>query len=321
MLTDIRRKLFIFQQLKGIGVSTLKTLAESPGFATASIDDLGRLNKRIGKALAKPKAWEEAVRRADRDMEAAGKLNARIICLLDDEFPRILKLTPDNPFFLYVRGQLAQKTSRPVAIIGTRNPTEHGKIITKRITKFFVEDGWSIISGLAFGCDAIAHKTALELGGHTVAVLAHGLHTIAPKKHENLANRILDNGGALVTEYGFGIEPFPHQFVKRDRIQAGLARGVVMIQSNLGGGSLHASRAAIDYKRILAVAKPAELDVSRKEENIAANQVLSGENTKDKKILMKCKEEKLKHIFIIRSKDDYAQLSEKLATVETDLLG
>ena len=112
-----------------------------------------------------------------------------------------------------------------------------------------------------------------------------------------------------MTEYEFGIEPFPHQFVKRDRIQAGLSQSVVMIQSDLVGGSLHASRAAIEYKRILAVPCPTELDVLSGEKKIEANKLLSGENNREKAFLLKCKEEELRHVLIIRSKDDYNQLS------------
>lgn len=313
MLTNITRKLFTLNKLKGVGSATLEKLVSLPGFADASITDLAKYNKTLAKSISSVNAWENAVRASDADIESTEKLNARIICSLDKEYPDLLKMAPDRPFFLYVRGELAKQQSRSVAVIGTRHPTEHGKVIAERITGFLVDDGWSIVSGLALGCDAIAHQTALAHKGHTVAVLAHGLHTIAPKQNERLAHQILEQGGALVTEYGFGLEPFPHQFVKRDRIQAGLAQGVVMIQSDREGGSLHASRAAIEYKRILAVPSPTERDISNHEKKIEANQLLCADNSEEKAQFLKCGESDLMRVFIIRNKDEYSSLSKVLA--------
>lgn len=315
MLTDITHKLFTLQKLKGIGPSTLDKLAKLPDFASASIDSMSELNPKLAKVLKSPGAWEGAKQAVDRDIKDAMTSGTEIICVLDDEYPALLRSAPDHPFFLYVRGRFHQNPSRAIAIVGTRYPTEHGKIITERITQFFIRDGWSIISGLALGCDAIAHQIALSEGGHTVAVMAHGLHTIAPKQHERLANKILESGGALVSEYGFGVEPFPHQFVKRDRIQAGLSRGVVMIQSDLEGGSLHASRATIEYQRILAIPIPTERDITNRERKVEGNRVLTNDTDKNKCLLLKCNESDLRRLFVLRSKEDYPRLSQILLNV------
>ena len=315
MLTDLTRKLFALQKLKGVGPSTLEKLVALPGFAVDPVRDLARYNSKLARALESGNAWEIAVRAAETDIEAAAKLNVRIVCALDADYPDLLRKTPDRPFFLYIRGDWSPQPSRSVAVIGTRHPTAHGRMIAERVTEFLVEDRWSIVSGLAMGCDAIAHQAALAREGHTVAVLAHGLHTVAPTQHERLANQILEQGGALVTEYGFGVEPFPHQFVKRDRIQAGLAQGVVMIQSDREGGSLHASRAAIEYKRLLAVPCPTERDISHLEKKIEANRVLCGDDLREKALLLKCTESDLGRLFVVRSKDDYVILAGALAGV------
>jgi DNA processing protein len=193
-------------------------------------------------------------------------------------------------------------------VIGTREPTEHGKTIAERVTGYFVSEGWSVVSGLALGCDAIAHQAALDARGHTVAVLAHGLHTIAPSRHKKLAERILDTGGALVTEYSFGQEPLPQQFVKRDRIQAGLVQGVVMIQSDVVGGSLFASRAALDYQRWLAVPYPTPQDISKEEPKIQGNLLLVNWSPEEKTDVLKCQPSDLRRLIILRSKSDYAQM-------------
>lgn len=309
MLTEVNKKLFTLQKLKNVGPATLKKLLSSSVFSSASISYLATINTKLGKALEDTSAWDVALGLAERDLESAYKSGVRIISILDDEYPSLLKQTPDCPVFLYVKGQWASDSRRSVAVIGTRSPTEHGAIIAKRTTSFLVEDGWSIVSGLAIGCDALAHQAALDAGGHTVAVLAHGLHTIAPKQHERLAKQILENGGTLVTQFQFGEDPVPRNFAIRDRIQAGLARGVVMIQSDLEGGSMHASRAAIDYGRCLAVPFPTERDLTAKEKKIEANCILTGDQDQEKIALLKCGRSDLNNIFVIRGKDDYSSLS------------
>lgn len=310
MLSDRNYKLLVLSKLRGIGPATLTKLSAIPNFSTLPILDLANSSGALGKALAAVEAEGDAERAATADEAAAKKVGARIICALDEDYPNLLKNTADRPFFLYVRGELTRLPDRSVAVIGTRHPTDHGKLITQRITEFLVSDGWSIVSGLAPGCDGIAHQAALGTGGHTVAVLAHGLHMIAPSQHEALAGKILANGGALVSEYGFGVPPSAYQFVKRDRTQAGLARGVIMMQSDLDGGSLHASRAAVGYGRLLAVPKPTNRDVASRHTRINANLLLcSNDETGKAKLL---KHNLHKPVFIIRGRDDYAALSRDL---------
>jgi DNA processing protein len=312
MITELNSKLLALNKLRGVGPATLRRLVSTPGFASASMDELAAGNSKLAMALGTDGAWAKAIEAAERDILASERSGDRILCVLDDDYPQLLKTTSDPPFFLYVRGNLASHHTRVVAVIGTRNPTEHGAVIARRVSAWLAENGWSIVSGLAIGCDAIAHQTALDSGGHTVAVLAHGLHTIAPKQNEKLAASILDQGGALVTEYPFGIDPIPPHFVKRDRIQAGLARGVIMVQSDLNGGSLHASRAAVEYGRLLAVPIPTDRDTLDQQPKVGANRLLSFGSDGEKTDLLKCQPRQLSLVFIIRSRDDYALLAERL---------
>lgn len=224
MLNNSNLKLFTLYKLRGVGPATIRKIISLPDFHQLSVSELASIDRKLDKAIAVSGAWDAALRLVDADIEAADKYGAKIISFLDHEYPALLRATPDCPPFLYVRGCLYQSPEKSVAVIGTRNPTEHGKLIADRITDFLVSERWSIVSGLALGCDALAHESAIAHGGHTVAVMAHGLQTVAPKQHENLANRILDAGGALVTEYAFGEEPIPPYFVKRDRIQADIPR-------------------------------------------------------------------------------------------------
>lgn len=293
--------------LAGVGPATLKNASRAINFENKSIDQIAADLPRLQSGLSES-AWTDALSRADEQISLATEMGCRILSPLDSEYPRLLAATRDDPFLIWVRGVLAPTPEKSVAIIGTREPTDHGKLIAQRITRYFVEQGWSVVSGLALGCDAIAHREAVTAGGHTIAVLAHGLQTIAPSNHRALAEDILNAGGALLSQYPIGREAIPQQFAQRDKTQAGLAQGVVMIQSDLKGGSLHASRAALDLGRWLAVPYPTERDRSMNEMKIQANLLLAdGDQTEKQKLLRLKNEENLRQLLILRSKDDYAQ--------------
>ncbi|MCF5933689.1 DNA-protecting protein DprA, partial [Xanthomonas perforans] len=150
-------------------------------------------------------------------------------------------------------------------------------------------------------------------------VLAHGLHTVAPKTNARLAEDILNKGGALVSEYRFGIEPRPEFFVKRDRTQAGLAQGVVMVQSDLKGGSLHASRAALDYGRWLAAPYPTDLDRINGEAKIQANLTFADGSKQDRMDLLRCPATALDQLIVLRSREDYSKMLLSNPTEKTAL--
>nr|WP_322941979.1 DNA-processing protein DprA [Pseudomonas sp. s4] len=309
MISTATTKLLALSMLAGIGPATLRKIASLDAFESASVESLGGRVPALARALSDPLAWTNAVELAEKQIDAAATNQARIISALDADYPALLKLTKDDPFILFVKGALFSNPERSVAIIGTRQPTKHGELIARRITEFFAEQRWSVVSGLALGCDALAHKAALAANGHTVAVLAHGLQTVAPSQHRKLAEEILDSGGALVSEYRFGQGALPMQFVKRDRTQAGLAQGVVMIQSDLKGGSLHASRAALDYQRWLAVPFPTEADQSANEPKIQANLLIAGSNADyERANFLKCHRSRLSKVIVLRTKDDYPRM-------------
>jgi DNA processing protein len=138
--------------------------------------------------------------------------------------------------------------------------------------------------------------------------MAHGLHTVAPARHRKLAEDILAQGGALVSEYRFGQAARPEQFVKRDRTQAGMAQGVVMVQSDLKGGSLHASRAALNYQRWLAVPYPTERDRANREPKVQANLVIADGTVEQREELLRCAASDLERTIIVRGKGDYPRL-------------
>jgi DNA processing protein len=308
VISEKTEKMLALSLLKGIGPASLHQIAKFPDFLT---EDIGRISSgfsKLKKAIDVTGSWDAALDQARYQIAEADASSCRILSLLDIEYPSLLRCTKDAPYIIYVKGKLHQKPENSVAIIGTRQPTVHGSLITERITNFFVKNEWSIVSGLALGCDTIAHQAALASGGHTIAVLAHGLHTVSPSSNKRLASEILESGGALISEYGFGSSAIPAHFVKRDRTQAGLAQGVVMVQSDIKGGSLHASRAALQYGRWLTVPYPTERDRQASEPKIQANMLFASNKTREKADLLKCDIDDLERLHVITSKEDYQKI-------------
>jgi DNA processing protein len=197
-------------------------------------------------------------------------------------------------------------------------------VATKRITAFFSEQAYAVVSGLALGCDAVAHEECVRLRAPTIAVLAHGLQTIVPKRNAGLAEAILDVGGLWISEFPIGVEPQPQFFVQRDKTQALLSTAIVMMQSDLSGGSLHASRAALKNGRWLIVPHPTSADVANQEPKIQANLLLSEGDDQSKADLLKCSVSDLSRLLIVRGRDDYdamiALISRKDVSIQQALL-
>jgi len=173
----------------------------------------------------------------------------------DARYPQQLARISEPPT-LYVRGHLPQDM-RAVACVGTRNPTHWGRVVTERIVRQLVAEGYSIVSGLAVGIDAVAHKIALEAGGHTVAVLPCSLDQLYPRCHRELVDKILASGGALVSPYPPGHRMNRGSFVRRNRLQSGLSLATVIMQCAPNSGTMHTARFAREQERLLCVTEPA----------------------------------------------------------------
>ena len=310
MISDLTKKLLTINKLKNVGNATLEKIISIDCYQSKEVEEIAESVPKLREAIINSEALKVAEEEAHADFYESKNIGYKILSVVDEEYPEILRQTSDRPFFLHIRGQMPKLPS--VAIIGTREPTDHGKIITERISQYFSENGWSIVSGLALGCDTIAHLTAVKNKSHTTAVLAHGLDTISPKSNEKLSEEILSTGGTLLTQYEFGTKPKRYHYAQRDKIQAGLSQGVIMIQSDIKGGSLIASSAAIKYGRILAVPNSTDLDKKNKEHKIEANLVLAGSDNDAKADLLKSGPLECQNIFVINSKDDYELLKNKL---------
>lgn len=298
--------LLSFALVPGVGSSTLHKIASQMRDGKSKEELLEQFST-LRKSYSSDN-WAKACSQADAQVSQAEQLQVRIRSVLDEDFPSLVSEVEEAPKILWIKGCLSGQTKDSVAVIGPREATNHGLEITKRISRFFVEQNWSVVSGLALGCDSAAHSAALQAEGHTVAVMAHGLQTISPSKNRFLAHDILDKGGALVSEFPIGHPAKSFQFVQRDRTQAAMSRGVVMVQSDLKGGSLHAPRASLRYQRWVAVPYPTIPDLDNNESKIQASLVISNGSNEEKIKLLKCKPDDLQRIVILRGKEDYANL-------------
>ncbi len=311
LISKAAEKLLQYAQVPGIGPKRLLKIAGCEGFLAASPRELSAANPKM-TFLPDDEAWRSALSQAQEQMRLAEKHGVRILCALDPEYPALLAASPEKPVILYVKGSLSATPEKALAVIGSREPTEHGRLAADRIAGSLAAKGWSIVSGLAAGCDAAAHGAAIRAGGHTVAVLAHGLHTLMPAQNRPLAEEILASGGALVSEFSMGADPIPGFFAVRDKTQAGLSQGVVLVQSAVDGGSLHASRAAIRYGRWLAVASPSARDRAADDPRCGAALVLMEGTEAEKLELLKCKDSRaLENLLVLRSREDYALIDER----------
>jgi DNA processing protein len=184
----------------------------------------------------------------ERTFEWAAQPGHTIITLADPGYPPQLLEIPDPPALLYVRGDTSLLTRRSLAIVGSRNATPQGEANAERFAKRFSDAGITIVSGLAVGIDAAAHRGALAGQASTIAVFGTGIDVIYPPRNEQLAEQIAARG-TLVSEFPIGAPPARENFPRRNRIISGLARGVLVVEAAISSGSLITARTAADQGR------------------------------------------------------------------------
>jgi len=168
----------------------------------------------------------------------------------DPKYPRLLKEIPDPPSVLYVRGKGSKiNLEKTIAVVGTRHVTPYGARMTKKLVTELVNLGYTIVSGLAIGVDTIAHQTAIDAGGKTIAVLGCGIDIIAPPSNADLYWDIVNGHGAVVSEIPPGVVTDKKRFVTRNRIISGLSLGVVVTEGARKSGSLITARYAGEQGR------------------------------------------------------------------------
>lgn len=187
----------------------------------------------------------------DQELEKLKKFDIQAITIQDKQYPKLLKEVPDKPALLYLKGEFTPEDSLALAVVGSRKFTSYGQRVTEEIVRGLASDSITIVSGLALGIDAIAHKTALETkNGRTIGILGCGLDQIYPISNKYLADKMIrENRGVLISEFPLGTPALKHHFPFRNRIIAGLTLGTLVVEGALKSGSLITARAALDYNR------------------------------------------------------------------------
>ncbi|MCB9263101.1 MAG: DNA-protecting protein DprA [Flavobacteriales bacterium] len=203
----------------------------------------------IGEAIAKSVYNFKDFEPLQKEVEFISRHHIKTHFFTEKTYPYKLKQIADAPILLFQKGDFADFENRSLAIVGTRKCSAFGRDITHQIVADLKTYNPTIYSGLAYGVDAFAHKAAVNNNLKTIGVLAHGLDRIYPATHSNLANEMIENGGALITEYKSETNPDRENFPTRNRIVAGLVDAVLVVETAIKGGSMITANLAFGYDR------------------------------------------------------------------------
>lgn len=279
-------QILTFKNLKGLGNVTAFKLCEYAilnNIVLNSNEDLFNFynsakDKKMARAMKDYTINDiiEAKNIAEEIIDNSKLIDINVVSYYDDIFPNNLKKIINNnkevqPLILYYKGNISNILNRKaITIIGTREVTKEGVLSGDYIAKRMADEGFNIVSGLAIGCDTVAHKGALKSNiGTTTAFLAHGLDTIYPKENKMLAEEIIEKQGVLFSEYPIGTHLRGNFLVERDRLQAGLSDATLVIQTGIKGGTMHAVSTTIENKKPLYA-------VSYKNENLLKHEKVQG---------------------------------------------
>lgn len=221
-------------------------------------------------------AFENFIDKAEKTISIQRKHGVVTLTFQDDGFPRsLIKTGSDCPPMIHCMGDLSllAPSAARIAIIGARAASSEGLRKAYELGKRFAEEDNIIVSGLALGCDKAAHEGCLDAGGRTIAIVASGLDIVHPKENAPLQQRILENGGLVLSEHPFGVKANPTRLVARNRLQAALSKTVILSECPMRSGSMHTMRFAHKYhKQCLVVSYPEYTEIN------AGNELLINQN-------------------------------------------
>jgi DNA processing protein len=250
----------------GVGPKTSRTLIERFGSAgkvldapESSLRDVLGVGPKVARMVANARREVDA----EAELDLCKRMGVRLVAPGDDGYPPTLGEIPDPPSLLYVRGSIEPCDQLAIALVGSRKCTPYGLRIAEKLATSLSRVGLTVVSGLARGIDAAAHRGALTGGGRTIAVLANGLSQVYPPEHEELAREVAASG-ALISESPMRQEPLAGLFPQRNRIISGLCLGVVVVEATPRSGSLSTAKHATDQNReVFAVPGPVDSLASR----------------------------------------------------------
>jgi DNA processing protein len=200
----------------------------------------------------------------DAELQRIEKSGVRVVSCDDAEYPKNLREIYDPPLVLYVKGTLTERDALAIAVVGSRRTTLYGQDMARKLAFQLARVGVTVVSGLARGIDTAAHNGALQAKGRTVAVIGCGIDIVYPTENKKLADEIVEKGGAVVTEFPFGVQPDRQNFPMRNRIISGWSLGVVVVEANLKSGALiTANQAGEQGRQVFAVPGRADSILSK----------------------------------------------------------
>jgi DNA processing protein len=250
----------------GVGPQTCRALLDHFGSAErvlaarqAELSVVSGVGAKLAQKITRARLDYDAA----SDLALCRRLGVRLVARGDAEYPGALENIPDPPVLIYMKGKIEPRDELAIALVGSRRCTPYGARMAERLGAALARTGFTVVSGLARGVDAAAHRGAIGAGGRSIAVLANGLSTIYPPEHEDLA-RALALAGALISEMPMRQIPLPGLFTQRNRIISGIALGVVVVEATPRSGSLSTARHAVEQNReVFAVPGPADSLSSR----------------------------------------------------------
>jgi DNA processing protein len=240
------------EQTPGVGPETARRLLAAFGLPenifAAGFPALRKVvPERIAQALSAA-ATDETRAQIDKTLEWAQQAGNRVLTLADADYPKALLDIADPPVVLYAKGRLEHLSSPSIAVVGSRNATAQGVVNAEKFSEALSQAGLAIVSGLALGIDAAAHRGGLRGAGSTIAVIGTGADIVYPARNRELAHQIAA-GGCIVSEYALGMPAISANFPRRNRIISGLAQGVLVIEAAARSGSLITARMAAEQGR------------------------------------------------------------------------
>ena len=261
--TDLARWIAL-SRVQGLGCVSFKKLAgyfedptEALSASTAVLAKIQGLDQNAIDGLRSFSAWDEA----EKEIIRAEKAAVKIMPFTDPTYPARLRMIPDPPPLLYVKGEIRREDDKAVAVVGSRSTSDYGRRVARDLCRGLASLGFTVVSGMARGIDGTAHETSLNAGGRTIAVLGSGVDRVYPAEHDKLYQRISENG-AVISEFPIGTRPLAFNFPSRNRLISGLSLGVVVVEATEKSGSLITAALALDQGReVFAV--PGEVGASR----------------------------------------------------------
>lgn len=196
-----------------------------------------------------PESYQEIQKKTEIQLNTIEKEKLNLVSRFSRNYPELLNEIKEPPLLLFVKGELQPSDSMAISIVGTRRATRYGKLNAERFAQYFAQNNIIIVSGLAYGIDTYSHLAAVKSGGITYAIIASGIDKLSPAESKINADKIIDAGGAIISNYHCGVSALPPYFLQRNRIISGISKATLVVECGYKSGAMNTARNAFDESR------------------------------------------------------------------------